>query len=396
MRLSALGVLFIAILVTGSYSGPAQGPITSEIDYFPTDEWQTANPEDHNMSSSVLEEMIQYMNESDINFHGLVVVRNGYIMAEQYWSYYTQDISHHLYSVTKSFTSTLIGIAIREGFIGSVTDPVLDYFPDLEIENLDSRKESMTIYHLLTMTPGVDWNEHNCSYTDPENMYNVMFGSTNPVQYFLNLPMVHDPGEHWVYSTGASHILSAIIVRTTGMSTRNFAMQYLFNPLNATCGAWNTDLQGVHIGGTQLWVPPRTMAKLGLLMLSNGSWDGAEILTAEFADHATRPLVSGAYDLSYGYQWWIDTANDLFLGLGSNGQYIIVSREYNLVVAITANCDDTSPWEAIAPYLQEALLDYRGSGGQIPIDILLFAGSITVVCLVLVATYLYRRRFASV
>ena len=396
MRLRALGVLVIVFLFATSQLGQAQGSIAAELDYFPTDEWETAEPEAHDMSTAVLEEMIQHINESGVSFHGLVVVRDGYIMAEQYWSYYSQDISHHLYSVTKSVTSTLIGIAIREGFIGSVNDPVLDYFPELEIENLDSRKESMTIHHLLTMTPGVDWNEHNCSYSDPNNMYNVMFGSTNPVQYFLDLPMVHNPGEHWVYSTGASHILSAIIVQATGMSTRNFALQYLFNPMNATCGAWNTDLQGVHIGGTQLWVPPRTMAKLGLLMLNNGTWDDEEIVTEEYADHATRPLVSGAYEFSYGYQWWIDTTNDLFLGLGSNGQYIIVSREYNLVVAITANSDDASPWEIVAPYLQQALLDYHGATGQIPIEIVLFGVSISVLCLVIVVSRVQKRRGTSI
>jgi CubicO group peptidase (beta-lactamase class C family) len=379
-------------LVLGCLVPQTQGFDTSELQYFPTEEWTSVEPESQNMSSAVLDELMQSLDISNLNMHGLVIVRNGYIVAENYWSYYTPTSAHHLYSVTKSVTSTLIGIAIKQGFIGSVTDCVLDYFPNRTIANVDSRKESMTIRDLLTMTPGVDWNEHNCSYSDPDNMYNQMFGSSDPVQFFLDLPMSHNPGEYWVYSTGASHVLSAILTEATGMSTRSFAVEYLFNPMNATCGAWNVDNQGINIGGTQLWITPRTMARLGLLLMNYGTWNGQELLTEEYADNASCPIVNGDYDFSYGYQWWVDTEYDYFLGMGSYGQYIIVSRDYDLVVAITANTQEASPLDHILPYLQRALLDWQGLSGLSLSDLLVLTGGMFLASAVVFGVWYYVRR----
>jgi CubicO group peptidase (beta-lactamase class C family) len=378
-------------MITAGLAGiQAESFALSSVSYFPGQDWLLVEPESQNMDSDVLEEMIAHLNSSGLTMHGLVLVRNGYIVAEQYWSYYSEITTHHLYSVTKSITSTLVGIAIKEGFIESVDELVLDFFSGRTIAHLDSQKESMTIADLLTMTPGVDWNEHNCSYSDPDNMYNQMFESADPVQFFLDLPMVHEPGTHWVYSTGASHILSAIITETTGMSAQSFANEYLFTRINGTSGIWNSDLQGINIGGTQLWITPRTMARVGLLLLNNGTWDSDELLTAEYAERATSPLVGGAYGDNYGYQWWMDTPNDLFMAIGSYGQYIIVSREYNLVIAITANTDHGSPLDEMEPYLEEALLDWHGGRGSI--DPLIIVGAAAGTLALMVAIVFIQKR----
>lgn len=391
MKSRAWAILAIGIVACGLSGIRVDSFATSDLVYFPGEDWTSVKPESQNMDSEILEAMIANLNSSGLDMDALIVVRNGYIVVEQYWGYYSEMATHHLYSVTKSVTSTLIGIAIKEGFIESVDEPVLDFFSDRTIQNLDSRKESMTIRDLLTMTPGSDWNEHNCSYSDPDNMYNQMFWSPDPVQFFLDLPMRHEPGTHWVYSTGASHILSAIITETTGMSALSFAREYLFDRINGTNGAWNADPQGISTGGTQLWLTPRTMARLGLLLLKNGTWKGDEIVTAEFAEDATSPLVGGAYEYDYGYQWWIDVPNGLFMAIGSNGQYIIVSREYNVVVAITANTDEGSPFEEIVPYLQQALLDWHGGLG--PFASLLVVGvSAAIMVLAVGVCYIRKRR----
>ncbi|TFH05545.1 MAG: class C beta-lactamase-related serine hydrolase, partial [Candidatus Thorarchaeota archaeon] len=344
MRYRVLPVLSVVLLLVlvqiGSGNPNSSYLLADSITYFPDGGWTTTTPEEQGMDSAILDEMMQFIENSDAPILGLVVTRNGYIVEEEYWSYYTEISTHHIFSCTKSFTSTLIGIAIKEGFIDNVNQKVLDFFPELIIENMDSRKGNMTIEHVLTMTTGLDWNEWNTTYDDPDNMYNQMFGSPNPIQFFLNLPTVHNPGEQWVYTTGASHLLSAIIQEATHMTTREFADLYLFDLLNMIVGGWNVDIQGINNGGTQLYVTPRTMAKLGLLYLNNGTWNGTVILPEEYVVQASTPHATIEPGLAYGYQWWLDTANDVFSARGTEGQYIFVAPEFNIVVAITQHADD--------------------------------------------------------
>ncbi|TFG99844.1 MAG: class C beta-lactamase-related serine hydrolase [Candidatus Thorarchaeota archaeon] len=359
MRLRVLQVLTVIILLTlvqvGSGNPNSSYLLSDAITYFSNDEWTATTPEEQGMNSTILDEMIQFIEDESAPIKGLVVTRNGYIVKEGYWSYNTEITTHQIFSCTKSFTGALVGIAIKEGFIDNVSQKVLDFFPEMTIENMDSRKGNMTLEHVLTMTTGLDWNEWNTTYQDSENMYNQMFGSPNPIQFFLNLPTVYDPGEHWVYTTGASHLLSAIIQEATSMTTREFAEEYLFDPLNMTIGGWAVDLQGINNGGTQLYVTSRGMAKLGLLYLNNGSWDGQEIMTEEYAAQSIYPHISIDATRHYGYQWWLNSNEGYFSARGSNGQYIIVVPEYNIVISIAANADE--PGEDINENILEFVLN---------------------------------------
>lgn len=352
-------ILLVSVPAVSGYSDTT-GFSPSSISYFPDDEWAATTPEEQGMSSSILDDMIQHIEDVAAPMHGLVVTRNGYIVKETYWGYYTNMSSHHIFSCTKSYTGTLVGIAIKEGFIDNVSQRVIDFFPGMTIENLDLRKEAMTLEHVLTMTTGLDWNEWNNSYADPTNMYNQMFGSSNPIQFFLDLPMAHDPGEQWMYTTGASHLLSAIIQETTNMTTREFAEEYLFDPLNMTIGAWNVDTQGINNGGTQLFVTPQAMAKLGLLYLNNGTWDGQEILPEDWVAQASSAHANIFPGMDYGYQWWIDTPDGTYHAAGSEGQYIFVVPEYNVVVSITARADGPGEdiYEEIIQYVLNSIDGY--------------------------------------
>ncbi|MGY5881585.1 MAG: serine hydrolase [Candidatus Thorarchaeota archaeon] len=385
-------VILLALIQVGS-GNPTSSYIPAQaITYFPDTEWTATTPEEQGMNSTILAEMMQFIEDSGAPIHGLVVTRNGYIVEEEYRSYYTENSTHHIFSCTKSFTSTLIGIAIKEGFIDNVSQKVLDFFPDMTIENVDARKEAMTLEHVLTMTTGLDWNEHNNSYFDPTNMYNQMFDSPNPIQFFLNLPTAYDPGTHWEYTTGASHLLSAIIQETTNMTTREFGHQYLFDPLNMTVGGWNVDNQGINNGGTQIYVTPRTMAKLGLLYLSNGIWDGQEILSEEYVTQAITSQATIGPGLDYGYQWWIDTTYDTFSARGTEGQYIFVAPEYNISVAITQRADE--PGEDIHPeileYIANSILQGATTTGT-GMDLLLPAIGIGAVAVVIIAVVFIRK-----
>jgi CubicO group peptidase (beta-lactamase class C family) len=394
MRSKALQIFSLVMMLLFLHIGSAypDGHMLSSnsISYFPDNEWTATTPEEQGMSSAILDEMMQFIEDSGAPIHGLVVTRNGYIVKEQYWNYNTVNSTHHIFSCTKSFTSTLVGIAIKEGFIDNVSQKVLSFFTEMTIENMDSRKGNMTLENVLTMTTGLDWNEWNNSYNDPDNMYNQMFGSANPVQFFLNLPTVYNPGTHWVYTTGASHLLSAIIQATTGMSTRAFADEYLFGPLNMTVGGWNVDPQGINNGGTQLYVTPRTMAKLGLLLLNNGTWNGQEILSEDYVTQAITSHANIEAGLDYGYQWWLDTTRDTFSARGSEGQYIYVIPEHNIVIAITARADE--PGEDISEQiLQYVLNSLVNETGDIVGAMQIVAVTSAVIAIAAVVV-LYRRR----
>ncbi|TFH02719.1 MAG: class C beta-lactamase-related serine hydrolase [Candidatus Thorarchaeota archaeon] len=401
MRFRVLQVLTAIILLTlvqvGSSNPNSSYLPSNAITYFPDDEWTATTPEEQGMDPTILDDMMQFIEDQEVPIKGLVVTRNGYIVKEGYWFYNTELSTHQIFSCTKSFTGALVGIAIKEGFIDNVSQKVLDFFPEMTIENMDSRKEAMTLEHVLTMTTGLDWNEWNTSYQNPENMYYQMFGSPNPIQFFLNLPTVYDPGTHWVYTTGASHLLSAIIQEATSMTTRNFAEEYLFDPLNMTIGGWAVDLQGINNGGTQLYVSCRTMAKLGLLYLNNGTWDGREIMTGEYVAQSIYPHTSIDATRHYGYQWWLNTNEGFYSARGSNGQYIIVVPEYNIVISIAANADEPGEDinEDILEYVLNSILEETPtgttSGTDIGLDLLLPVISVAAVIMVVVAVVYMRR-----
>ena len=393
--LQVISVLLLLVLVQTS-SGTADSTyfLADTITYFPDTNWNATTPEEQGMNSTILAEMLQFIEDEDAPVKGLVVTRNGYIVEEEYWNYNTENSTHHIFSCTKSFTGALIGIALKEGFLDNVSQRVVDFFPERAIENLDVRKEAMTIEDLLTMRPGVDWNEHNTSYDDPNNMYRQMFGSPDSVQFFLDLPMTHDPGTYWVYSTGASHILSAIIQEATSMDTRAFAVEYLFDPLNMTIGGWSTE-QGINNGGTSLFVTVRTMAKLGLLYLNNGTWNGQEIISEEYIAQSHYPHTSSEYS-GYGYQWWTDSGSTVFNARGTEGQYIHVVPEFNIVIALTQSADEYGEDvnRDILEYVLDSILNETTTGTTgtgTGMDFLLPVIGIGAVALVLVAVVFIRK-----
>ena len=222
----------------------------------------SAASEEQGVDLTKLNEMMDVIEELDLPVDSVVVVRHGHIVFEQYPNpKYGPNDKHLLYSVTKSFTSALIGIAIEEGFIESVDQKVVDFFPEEPIANLDARKQSLTLEHLLTMSCGFEWEGPD----DGLHTWGDANRSGDPVQFVLNLPMASDPGTEWVYNGGCSHLLSAILTKTTGESTLEFARKYLFEPLGITDVRWPRDPQGIYYGGQDIWLTPRDMVKFGQL-----------------------------------------------------------------------------------------------------------------------------------
>jgi len=298
--------------------------------------WSNIYPEFVQMDSSVLDNMIYDVENHNYQVYSILIIKNGYIVKEWYYNPFDKDYIFRLYSVSKSVTSALIGIALDKGYIESLDEFVLDYFPDYEIANLNPQKQTITIWHLLTMTTGLDWPEYY-PYEDYRNPYHDWKASEDHVGYVLNRTMIATPGTTFNYNTGASHLLTAILQRATNMSTIEFANQYLFEPLSIEKTLWLEDPQGVACGGDSLFLKPRDMAKIGYLFLNEGKWDGKRIISENWVKTSTSASVYLGLNLEYGYQWWINPDNDLYRALGYGQQQINVYHTQNLIVVFTGN-----------------------------------------------------------
>ena len=254
-------------------------PVWALINRVNSDEyWSEIHPELVQMDSSVLDNMIEDVESNNYRVYSIVIIRNGFLVKEWYQLPYDKDDIFRVYSVSKSVTSALIGIALEKGYINNLDESVLDYFPDYDIANPSPQKDAMTIWHLLTMTTGLYWPEYY-PYTDYRNPYNDWKASSDHVGFVLNRTMVAPPGTTFNYNTGASHLLSAIIQRATNMSTLDFANKYLFGPLSIERARWYEDPQGVAGGGDYLYLKPRDMAKIGHLFLNEGKWENKQIIS---------------------------------------------------------------------------------------------------------------------
>jgi CubicO group peptidase (beta-lactamase class C family) len=302
---------------------PSVAPTPIGPDYWPTEGWRTSTPEEQGLDSEQLAELMDYLQEQDnFTIHSLLIIRNGHVVTDAYFQPFAQDSLHELASATKSFTSSLIGIAIDKGYIEGVEQPVLDFFPERTVANLDANKQAMTLENLLTMRSG-----SNCSDGSTFFTLSQMKASPDWVQFALDLPVNTKPGTHYNYCNLNSHLLSAIIQETTGMSALAFAQEQLFGPLGVSDVIWPPGPQGNNRGWGEMKLAPHDMAKLGYLFLNEGLWDGQQVLSTAWV----RAASSGS---SYGYQWWLKPSGTYFAS-GVGGQEIWVLPDRDMVVVMT-------------------------------------------------------------
>jgi CubicO group peptidase (beta-lactamase class C family) len=382
-------LLFFIIPTNG-----AQTPSSKAPSYWPTTEWQTSTPEAQDMDSTLLSAMDEYIDNVDwgIAMVASLVIKNGYIVHETYYSTYDETDRRNIFSCTKSFVSTLVGIAFSEGYISSLDEPVMDFFTSRTIANMDSRKEAMTIENLLTMTAGFDWPEHPYGADSP---YNQMTSSTDWVQFVLDRPMAHDPGEVWNYNSGASHLLSTIVNITTGQYTHKYAEDRLFTPLGILQYDWGKDPDHNAFGGASLRLTPRDMAKLGFLFLNNGTWDGVQIVPADWVATATSSHEILDSETGYGYQWWTSPIIGAYSARGYLGQLIYVFPDLDMVVIFTASTNYLQDGVLIEDFILPAAGVIIG-GGLLPYGELITAAIISTLVIILpitaISAYLLHRR----
>jgi CubicO group peptidase (beta-lactamase class C family) len=328
----------------------APTPAATPSTYWPTHGWRTSSPEEQGMDSQKLAPMLDFVQQQRLSLYSLLVIRNGYLVSETYFTSDHEDTRREIYSCTKSFISTLVGIGIDKGYIDGVNRRVMDFFPGRTFENSDVRKDGMTLDDLLTMRSGLDWEESDAAYVQ-------MYRSTDWIKFVLDKPLKEQPGTEFRYCSGCSHVLSAIIQKATGVNTREFAEKNLFGPLGISDADWDTDASGIPIGGWGLHITPRDMAKLGYLYLRNGIWDSQQIVSAGWVKTATQTYAQVPDDpLDYGYQWWTYPALDAYAALGRFGQTILVIPKLDLIVVTTAHLDSHDPiFKLISSYIIPAV-----------------------------------------
>lgn len=303
---------------------------------WPTRGWLVSSPEEQGMSSERLARLVDFGAAN--NMDSVLVTRHGRIVLEATYAPFRTGLKHHIYSATKAVTSSLIGMALGEGLLDGTDRLVVDLLGDRQIANLDDAKKAMTVRHLLDMTSGLAWQE---GLDGPYDSVVAMTRSPDWRQYVLDQSMTSAPGARFYYDSGNSHLLSAILSKATGRSALDYAREKLFGPLGIDDVLWQSDPQGISIGGWGLYLQPRDMAKIGYLWLRGGLWEGKQILPAAWIEDVRRADVdmreSWSTDLRYGLQFWVMPQRNTFMAVGKNRQLIVVMPALDIVAVVTGS-----------------------------------------------------------
>ncbi len=347
MKKSILFLILAAMLGMTACNTPDKAESKSDTTY--------ATPEEAGISSRSILQFVEALESAQPDaIHSMMLRRHGSIVAEGWWAPYKPESPHLLWSLSKSFTSTAIGLAQDEGLL-SVDDLVISYFPEDLPEEPSAHLKAMRIRDLLRMNTG--------QAVEPgfRNM-----DTDNWAKAFLAHKVDFKPGTHFLYNSMATYMCSAIIQKVTGKTTLDYLTPRLFEPLGIENPTWETCPMGINVGGWGLSVRTEDISKLGQLYLQKGNWEGKQLLSEAWVEEATSFQTSNGsnpdsdWDQGYGYQFWRCRYN-AYRGDGAFGQYCIVFPEQDAVLAITSGSDDLQGilnvvWEQLLPAMQEASL----------------------------------------
>ncbi len=368
IRSMMLAVLLIPGLVA---------PYAVAQDPWPTKAWPTAAPESVGLDSGILAAF-----ESDIGagkygyVDSLLVIRRGRLVVDRSWAhdydkiygrlarekgplnahdpsgpynyfnpwwhpFYRRGHLHSLQSVTKTMTSVIIGAAAARGEFPALETPVLKFFDESKVANVDARKRRLTIRHLLTMTGGLEWNEE-LPYDDPKNSCSVMEACADWVQYAIDRPVTSEPGEKFQYCSGQSELLAYVFRVATGIDIEEYAARHLFAPLGIAHFFWKRTPAGPVDSEGGMYLDAHDLAKIAYLFLRNGVWEGRQVVTADWVKSSVSPAVPvDPGKVFYGYKWWLapyvkGRPNLAWSGSGFGGQMPIILPEEDLIIVVNA------------------------------------------------------------
>jgi CubicO group peptidase (beta-lactamase class C family) len=312
-------------------------------------------PEEQGISSAAISSFISAVENQNLGLHSFMLLRHGYVISEGWWSPYKPDLPHMLFSLSKSFTSTAIGFAVNEKLI-TLDDSVISFFPEDAPTAITNNLSKMNIKHLLMMGTGqvVDTMDTLRQSADG-----------NWVKAFFTVPVEKEPGTHFLYNTGATYMLAAILQKVTGQTLLEYLEPRLFTPLGIRGATWESCPRGINTGGFGLNITTEDIAKFGQLYLQKGIWNHQRLLPEEWITEATSKHISngdGDHDwaLGYGYQFW-RCQHGGYRADGAFGQLCVVLPDQDAVIAITAasnNIQDilNEVWEHLLPNMKDAPL----------------------------------------
>ncbi len=310
-----------------------------------------STPENEGVASIAISNFTDTLSNEIQYIHSFMLLRHGSVIAEAWWHPYRPELPHVLFSLSKSFTSTAVGLAVAEGRL-SVDDRVLSFFPEDAPGKISNNLAEMKVKHLLSMSTGHD-----------QDSTERTMRSRNPFKGFLSMPVKHVPGTYFVYNSGASYMLAAIVQKLTGQTLIEYLTPRLFEPLGIVGATWESHPNGVNFGGWGLKIKTEEIARFGQLYLQKGIWNGQRLLAEDWVAAATSKQVSNEgnpnvdWTQGYGYQFW-RCRHNAYRGDGAFGQYCIVMPDQDAVLAITAGVPDMQAvlnivWEKLLPAMDK-------------------------------------------
>jgi len=287
-----------------------------------------------------LEKKIKELSNRNRDIHGIRIYQDGNVLFDQTYNGYSYNELHPVYSCTKSVLSLLIGIAIEEGFIESVNSPIISLLRKYE-NSIDIHKKNITLKDLLTMRSGLEWDEFN-SFGKNNGVWKTFLESDRPAAYVLEKDLVDNPGSHYNYNSGVSHLLSIIIHENTGYTTKEFAKTYVFDKMDIKDSdiQWKRDKNGIVYGGHGLALIIKDLEKFGILYLEKGIYNGIRVVSEEWISESviSHSKHTRGYE-GYGYQWWKGSVNNqkFYGAFGHAGQRVYVFQDLKLVITFLGN-----------------------------------------------------------
>lgn len=319
------------------------------------DHWPVATPESVGLSSAALCPMVKWLTDwKEGNVHAVLVARHGKLVFEHYFTgtderlgrelgevAFGPETRHDERSVTKSITDLVVGIAIDRGWIKSIDQSVMSFFPEYA-DLRTPEKNRITLRDLLTMSSGLEWHEIDTPYTSDKNSEIRMDTAPDPYRYALAQLVASPPGEIWNYNSGSTELLCAILRKATGKPLGQLARSLLFEPLGITDVEWYKYAHGNPSAAAGLRLRPRDLAKIGQLVLQHGAWNGKQLVSSAWIDASTTPQINGLLIFFYGYQFWLGRSLinkhelDWSAAWGLGGQRVFIVPELDLVVVVNA------------------------------------------------------------
>jgi len=308
--------------------------------------WEVSTLDKEGLNSEIIIRVTdQILKEQYKGIYSYLIVKKGKLVHEVYFKGRDRNTLFDIMSITKSVSSTLIGISIDKGLINSVNGSVLSLLPQYADEKVDPGKNDIKLKHILTISTGLEWYERQYSYTDPRNSETQMVRYRDWMKFVLTRPMQYEPGTVYNYNTGSVHLLSAIIKNVSGVYADKFAEKYLFGPLGIKEYYWNKDKMGYPCTGAThggIKIKARDLAKFGQMILNNGTWKGKQVVSEKWVKEATKKQIEIKNNINNcGYLWWpgfykmYGKKIDFIASYGYGGQTMYIVPEYELIFIFT-------------------------------------------------------------